>query len=98
MHAPTVPNVCTAKQVVLVVFVKKENLPVALMVLRIRKAVLQQPANAGQKQKKEQDVPVIKGLVVIAGSMADRPWNCITTTPHLLFCKVAGRYYPKAIL
>lgn len=80
---PIVPNASIAKLAAPAVFVKKENLPTVLMAPPIKKAVPLQRVNAGQKQKKEQDVPVIKGLAAIAGSMAVEPWNCITTIPLL---------------
>lgn len=54
-------------------FAKSQNPPMGLMVRLLRKAVLLLPGSAGQKQKKEQDVPVIKSLAAIAGSMAVRP-------------------------
>ncbi|QEC41478.1 hypothetical protein [Pseudobacter ginsenosidimutans] len=54
-------------------FAKSQNPPMGLLVRLLRKAVLLLPVSAGQKQKKEQDVPVIKGLAAIAGSMAVEP-------------------------
>jgi hypothetical protein len=79
MPALTVPHVCTVMREALAVFVTKENPPVVPTVQPLRKIALQQAANAVQKQKKEQDVPVIKGPEVIAGSMAGSLHRYITT-------------------
>lgn len=86
-------------QEVHVEFVKKESRYVAPMVLvpPKRKAVRFQAANAGQSQKKEQDVPVIKSLEATAGSMADEPWARLRVAPLLWFCKVVKQYSPEVI-
>jgi hypothetical protein len=73
MPAPTVPDASTVMQAAPVAFVIKEGLQEILMVRLPKKAGKWFRASAGPSQKKEQDVPVVQGPAVIAGSMADKP-------------------------
>jgi len=80
MPARIVHNVNTAPEAEPVECVSGSHLHrPGLTVVQERKAVKRKPGNAVQKQKKEQGVPVMQGLVVIAGNMADKPWERVSS-------------------